>query len=59
MSESIENVGVVEIEVTPEMIEVGVESVSYGFRGKGEPDGYDEIAIAVYRSMERVRRAAR
>lgn len=44
-----------EVEITPEMIEAGIEAVSYAMRGKGEPDGYDEIAAAVYRAMERAR----
>lgn len=45
-----------EIEVTPEMVEAGVESYCAEFRGQvEEPDG-EEVVISVYRAMRRVAR---
>lgn len=43
--------------VTDAMLDAGIEAISYGFRGKGEPDSYEEIARRVYHAMEAVRSA--
>jgi hypothetical protein len=40
-----------EIEITPEMIEAGIEAIAYAFRGHGETDDFEDIAIAVYSAM--------
>ncbi len=50
-----------DVEITPEMIEAGANAVHYGFKGPSglEPDSYDEIAVAAYQAMERIRLGVR
>ena len=51
MPKGIANADVSGIEITPEMIEAGVEAYCYEWRGQREAPDEEDVAIAVYRAM--------